>query len=315
MNEQNDQQLAELLRLAGRRPRPSDETAARVRAAVRAEWEAETRGRRRMRNSFRAAAAVAAMAAGVFVYRGTREVAPIGVTPPVIVARVAAISGSASMNERPLAVGATMAAGSAIETEAGSALSLDWTGASLRLDSASRVRLISQHEVTLDRGAVFFSSLGARAGITIRTPYGEVRDIGTQFEVRLDSDAMRVRVREGRVDLRRGAIVTSASGGEELTARAAGNVARAPLAPNASVWQWVERAAPPLQLEGMTLDDVVRRTAREKGLAVRYDTPAREVTLHGATPLAPEEALDAAVRASGLTWKIAGDTLVIGRRR
>src|SRR2546427_815740 len=79
------------------------------------------------------------------------------------------------------------------------ALRLD-AGPSVRLDAGSDLRLVSAHVLELRRGAVYVDT-GARSPngsaatasgaegpaspIEIRTSLGRVRDVGTQFEVRL----------------------------------------------------------------------------------------------------------------------------------
>ena len=58
------------------------------------------------------------------------------------------------------------------------------------------------------------TAVPAPGAFVIRTPLGDIRDLGTAFEVRLRDETLRVRVREGRVDLR-GAV---AEAGTELIA-------------------------------------------------------------------------------------------------
>src|SRR6185436_7133512 len=45
--------------------------------------------------------------------------------------------------------------------------------------------------------AIYYANETTGAAITIHTPFGDVRDVGTRFEVRLRDDALRVRVRDG----------------------------------------------------------------------------------------------------------------------
>ena len=129
--------------------------------------------------------------------------------------------------------------------------------------------------------------------------------------MRLENDKLHVRVREGRVDLRRGSEVFDAGAGIELTATASGVDSHA--IPRAGEqWSWVEHAAPPLVLEGMTLREVVQRVATEKGLALdlrRADVAPKR--LHGNVPLSPEEALQAATAAAGVRYRIDNGRLVV----
>jgi ferric-dicitrate binding protein FerR (iron transport regulator) len=269
MNEHDDP-IAALIRAAGKRPHPDAAAMARVRAAVEEEWRATVR-RRRVTRWSAAAAALAAVLACVLLLLPQRAAAPAG----------------------------------EVVVTAESPRSLDWNGNTLRLDARTRVVLLAPRLARLERGTVYFSSEANTPPVTIATPFGDVHDIGTQFETRLTAADVQVRVREGRVELR-GA---TAGAGELLVA----TQERVTRGADAAEWTWVERAAPPIRLEGMPLDEVVRRVAREKGLTPEWRTPrsTRAIILHGDVPFTLDEALDAATAAAGVSWRVSGRQLVI----
>jgi ferric-dicitrate binding protein FerR (iron transport regulator) len=276
MNEQQkDDPIATLVRAAGKRPQVDANRVARVRAAVQDEWQQTVHQRRRTRWTIAAAAVIAATIAFVIL------LIPRSTTTPT---------------------------GQVVETAPGTVKSVNWSGNTLRLDGNTRIVILSAEVARLERGTLYFSSEHTGPAIVIETPFGSVRDIGTQFEVRLSPEHVDVRVREGRVELR-GAI---AAAGEMLTATSDRvEKHRAP-----ADWAWVERAAPPIRLEGMRLDDVVHRVGRERGLAVEWRAPAsyRSIVLHGDEPFTPGEALDAATAAAGVTWRVDAQQLVIEAR-
>jgi len=278
MNDEKDP-VAELIRIAGSRPKVPDEMKARVRAAVQDEWQSEVSRRRHMRWAGGAVGlAAAAGLAAVLVLR------PSDAVPP------------------PLPATATM-----IETAAASTRTMEWAASSLRIDNGTRIRLESDRVATLESGAIYFSSEGAHANVEIRTRFGTIRDIGTQFEVRLSDDRVRVRVREGSVDLR-GNVATA---GTELVATQ-NAIERREIPRYGDAWAWVERAAPPMVIEGMTLDEVVHRVAREKGLVVEWkSSSAKERRLHGRAPFSPDEALAAASAAAGVRYAIENERLIV----
>jgi ferric-dicitrate binding protein FerR (iron transport regulator) len=252
-----DDPIVALLRWAGPRPRVDGEIQARVRRVFDDEFARMAARRKRVRRFAGFGLAAAALVAGI-VFLWPRPAATI------------------------------------IETLPGDTRSLEWNGATLRLDEGTRVTLLSNNVAVLDQGTIFYSSDRSASGATIRTRFGEIRDRGTQFEVRLGDDFLRVRVQEGRVELRRGADVFPVPAGTELTVTAK------------------TAAAPPFVLEGMTLGQVVERVAREKGLRVEWKTRAsRTRVLHGTIPLTLDEALDAAAAASGVTYRIERGTLVL----
>lgn len=277
MNDENDP-IATLVRLAGRRPEVDAERTARVRAAVAEEWRAATR--RRLWTRIAAAAAVAAVIAAVLLLRPRIE-------PPAPAVERAAV------RELTTPIDATS--------------SVDWNGGTLRLDRDTQLRIDTDRTATLLRGAIYYANDTPGVAVTIRTPFGDVRDVGTRFEVRLQGDALRVRVRDGAVIVRD----TTARAGTELVASRTSIVSRT-IPTSGEEWAWIEHAAPPIVLEGKTLDEVLRRVAVEKGLTLERSGPDR--TLHGDVPLSVGEALDAATAAAGVTYRIEGDRLIVRGR-
>lgn len=148
------------------------------------------------------------------------------------------------------------------------------SGSSVRLDEESRVQLASDHAVVLDRGAVYVDARAVGTAVEVRTTLGVVRDIGTQFEVRLVEEggaALRVRVREGEVVLERGETTHHAGLGEQLLMRTDGSVARSEVSVWGPEWDWVLVAAPVPPFAGQTLADFVDWLAREGGWTVRWE--------------------------------------------
>jgi len=301
-NTNSDDAIAALVRLAGRRPPVPEDAARRVREAVHDEW-LETIGRRRRTRWIGSAAVVAAAAATIVVLNLT--------SPSTQPAPQRMVVAGGQTN------GAVIYANDVYEVANGNTASLAWGKAILRLDGGTRIRIASATELTLDRGAVYVDS--NHSGVVIHTPIGNVRDIGTQFEVRLAADRMRVRVREGRVDLQHGGATHSAEAGVELDADAQGGVTQHSIAKSGAEWDWVVRAAPPIHLDGRTLSEVVASVTREEGLTPTWaDSASRNAAsmrLHGDVPLTPEEALATALVASGLTSRTDGDRLIIARRK
>jgi ferric-dicitrate binding protein FerR (iron transport regulator) len=303
-NTNSDDAIAALVRLAGRRPPVPEDAARRVREAVHDEWM-ETISRRRRTRWIGSAAAVAAAVVMIVVLR----IMPSTPQPQPAPQRVVVAGGQTN--------GAIIYANDVYEIANGNTASLAWGKAILRLDSGTRVRIVSPTELMLDRGAVYIDS--NHSGVLVRTPMGNVRDIGTQFEVRLGTDRMRVRVREGRVDLQRGGATHSAEAGMELDADARGGVTPHSIARNGADWDWVVRASPPIHLDGRTLAEVVASVTRDEGVTpVWSDAASRDAAsmrLHGDVPLTPVEALDTALVASGLIARTDGDRLIIKRRK
>jgi hypothetical protein len=345
---QPDDEVASLVRLAGPTGLTGPiaaERLARVRTAVHGAWRDEyvARQARQVKTRRRwltVAVLLAAAASGVIAFamwRPIRTPAPIPVPAPVpvLVARVDQATGSPA---RFTAGGAVMS-GSMVTTSAGTLAMTLTSGVHLRLDASSTARVDSATDVALDRGAVYVDSAGAHPtqpgapAISIHTPAGLVRDIGTQFQVRIEARlagaGIRIRVRDGQVRITdANGLDARAGAGEELFSRPDGSdrsISRRPIAVTGSEWAWAERAAPIFSVEGKTLGAFLDWVSREGAWTVtfadrRISQAARATVLHGRPDLlkglTPAEALDVVLPACGLRHRIdlsGGHRVVIER--
>ncbi len=169
--------------------------------------------------------------------------------------------------------------GDTLETGNGTAALRLASGLSLRLDRETRVRFAGESIVELLQGALYAASdLGGSVDSLLRvhTPFGEVRDIGTQFEVRRSSspERLRIRVREGKVVLEQESAVYSARAGEELSLGSDGEVDRGKVSTYGPQWGWILSAAPPFDVQGRPLHEYLDWLARETGWQIRLAADA-----------------------------------------
>ena len=221
---------AQLLRLAGAPPGPSATRTARVREQVHSEWRARQERRKGRRVAATALAAfVVAASVAVAVWMNPR---PVTTTPSgVTIARSQRIQGrpllvregSGGVERLPLSDSMSIRAGDVIQTDDTSRASLQTrNGSSLRVDTASHVRVIAPEVIELIAGGAFVATAEGSRGFEVRTSMGSLRDIGTQFEVRLTASSLRLRVRTGMVEIHRGKDVTAAAAGTETTVTTGG---------------------------------------------------------------------------------------------
>ncbi len=329
----NDE-VAALIRLAGRRPAVPAAAAARVRAATHEHWRRELRQRGRVRALWAAGLAAAAALALVIGWQAARSEAPAAGGE----VRVEALAGEAWSRQgrlpwdrrRPLVVGASVPAGAELGTAAGGRLAVRLaSGHSVRLDARSRVRVLGRAELALDQGAVYVDS-GAPAPasrapgsrfepLRLRTRLGEVHETGTQYEVRLGEESVRIRVREGEVVLEAGDRRHAVGTGIELLADGRGGVRTREIAPRGEDWDWAVDIAPLPTLDGLTARAFLDRVAREGGWTLRFADGeaarlAGEAVLRGTVGgLTPEQALAAVLPTCGLVHRFEGGDLVVGR--
>jgi hypothetical protein len=335
--------VAALLRDAGRREAVPAADLAAIREAFRAEWEQALAARRRRRLDllgvwlrpaggprFALLAATSALLAllSLGIWWSSRRP-----DAPEVLALVETLAGSATVSgaSAPLALreGMAIEQGAWIETPGlgGSApasrVGLRLAAASLRIDAGSRVRLRRRDVVELASGAVYVDSEQLARQVEVRTPRATVRDIGTQFEVRLLRDGaggLRVRVRRGEVAVVQTGRTHGVVAGEELELDAAGAAFRAAVPRYGSEWSWVLGVAPPFELEGRSTRDLLDWIARETGWEVRYADAATEaaaavpfVGAEAATVRTPGEVALRWLEAAGLAARLDDGSLLVSR--
>ena len=311
-----------------------------MRTAVHGAWRDEyvarqAKTRRRWLTVAVLLAAAASVVIAFAIWGPIRTPAPVPVPVPVLVAHIDQATGS----PEPFTAGGAVMSGSTVTTSAGTLAMTLTSGVHLRLDASSTARMDSATDVALERGAVYVDSAGAHptqpgaSPISIHTPAGLVRDIGTQFEVRLEARLDARACAFGCVTAR--CVVTYANGvdaragaGEELFSRPDGSdrsISRRPIAATGSEWAWAERAAPPFSVEGKTLGAFLDWVSREGAWTVtfadrRFSEAARATVLHGRPDLlkglTPAEALDVVLPTCGLRHRIeisGGNRVVIER--
>jgi ferric-dicitrate binding protein FerR (iron transport regulator) len=313
--------LASLLRAGGPRPMPSPERLTRAREVVRAEWGAAVAHTRTRRRRWLSAAALVAAVSAVGLFAVLR-------TTPVPVATLARLSGEVVLHSErgvpsasPL-IGQPLYSGDAIETAATGRALVGWSDvATLRIDGDSRARFASEIELQLTRGKLYVETdekAQGGAAFVVSTQYGEVRHVGTRFEVRVAENQVRVRVRDGVAVFEGNAdppLVIEA--GRELSVvDGVASLEQGP-APWDPAWAWTHAIAPELAIEGRSLFDALEWLAHEAGMRVSYESPAvrdrtRAVVLHGSIEgIELRQALTAVLSGSGVAYQLHGDRIEV----
>jgi len=284
--------VASLVRLGGPRTPVPEDAIRRSRVAARQAWSEVVQTRKRRRRFQWAVAAslflvVSAVILGSSSGLGSDLVSRLfGPSPTVATVEIVAGSGLQGLTSSPDETPRSLKAGETIETVDGMASLRLAGGSSLRLHAQTRLRLITEHELALERGAIYLDAGPDDVQLSIQTPFGLVRDIGTQFEVRLDDQDLRIRVREGEVELTKGRRRSAVKRGDELTVQKNGEAQRRRVAVHGEPWRPYQAVAPALNLEGATLASYLHWLSRETGWTLRYRqsdirSQAPTVILHG----------------------------------
>ena len=335
MTEHEDQTLARLLRLAGSSSPISEDTRARVYAAVRKEWEAttaqpdkervyqkvrrewhRTSTRSRVRRWAMPLAIAASAVLAVAVILQQPPPAPVNV-PLGEVARNIDAGSTAFREGSKIFAGDTVASGS---TGGISIMLAD--GESIRLDRQTTVAFAGRDRLRLLDGRVYADTgnfVYRDKALVIETDSGLVTDVGTQFSVDARGGSLDVAVREGRVDVRSDRQEHVAVAGERLILEPGQTVKFKEIAPHDDYWGWVSALAPVYEIENRSLLDFLRWAARETGRELVFEDnelrmSAMKTDLHGSVEnFQPDEAITAVLATTRFNYRIADDRIVITR--
>lgn len=326
--------VATLLRLAGKRRSVPAERTERVKDAARTQWQGVVRVRSRRRYAWTAAAIVTAASLALMIaVRGMRVGSDIPTATGDAAIRIESLHGpawgrgTADGVVRPLRGGGEVGSVSELTTAADGRVAIRLeSGHSVRFDVSTTVRFLGGDSLALDRGAIYVDS-GSEAeqrgapALSVLTPLGLVRELGTQFEVRLEEESVRVRLREGAVVVHHDGQEQEVRAGTELALNPEGSTERREIATHGATWEWIVGITPMPDLEGRTARSFLEWVARERGwtLAFADEAVARSAadTVLGGNirRLTLDEALDAVLPTCRMTHRLYDNTLLISPTR
>ena len=335
--DRDDATMERLLRLAGPQARiPADiearvyervhrewQTAsqppdgARVYRHVRREWQKDTTRRR-----YRRWALPVALAASVVLAVTLLLQQPPSAPARLAIGTVARVVDAAASGALP-AAGQPVYAGDVLATGAGQKLSVVINNTvSLRLDQDTTLAAVAGDEFRLDSGRVYADTgdfMYRDHSLVVHTPMGTVTDVGTQFSVQLAAENLDVAVREGRVDVSRGADEFVAVAGERLRLRENDTAEMDAVAPHDPFWDWTASLAPVFDIENKSLLDFLRWAARETGRELVFEDnelrmSAMRTDLHGSVEdFEPLEAVESVLATTNFRYRLEADRIVIER--
>ena len=324
MDDLSHDDVARLLQSAGARSPVPVERTARVKAAVRDAWlnAGRSHARRRLTAIVAAVTALGAAAAVALAIRMRQPDSRLPELARAPVARVAAVTGTVSVNRTTLEPGDEIVDGASIRVADGSlaTVSLDGSG-ELRLDGGTTIAFDGRRLVTLRTGAVYIDTGRdlPSAPIVVRTAFGEVRDVGTRFEVRVLDRGWRARVRDGVIRIDAAGATRDLSAGREIVMQPDGMATEGVVASYDAGWSWTTRAARPFQIEGATLGAFLQWAADESGRRIRFADVETEralssTTLNGSIAgLTADEALDVVLPTCGLVGTLSQEQILLSR--
>lgn len=321
----DEEGLAALIRQGGAREQPPAGMEAAVRAAVSAEWRevVTARARRRRGTALRWSAAAAAAAAGLSLWLAMPLMSPeaeMMASMERVDGLVLVDPGGLLSRSTPATPGARISPDTGIHAYAGGRAAFTLGASSVRVDENTVVAVLSPQRLQLRKGRVYIDAGGDSAGLAplvVETSFGDVRHLGTQYETRVTDAGLRVRVREGRVQLDTNGKTLEGAAGEQLTLMNTGAVERAHVATTGADWAWAEGIAPSYDINDRPLMGFLRWVSRETGRPLIFGSPeserlANEIIMRGSVRgLSPSQALSAVLTTTRLRSSHSGPDLLI----
>jgi hypothetical protein len=314
--------VAKLIGFAGIRTDPSEIEMASIKRMALDRWELLlSRRRRRQRVRVLQIAATLLVAVGLGAWQMglfAPGSTPVG-TVELASSRLRMLDGSESTN---IGVGDQILSQRDLSTgsEGQAAIRLS-SGIAVRLGRGTRIRVLANDRLALDEGRLYIDTSGAPDSemIEIQTRQGTARDLGTRFALVDIGDGVRVQVREGRVDVRRGTESWQADKGHELVLAENGSVTNTEIPVYGAGWEWVLETTPSFALEGSTLGDFLDWITSETGWSVALPAEDEETVradrMHGSLDgLTLEESLQVVLSGAGLTGQVENGVLKIRPR-
>ncbi|NNF66176.1 MAG: FecR domain-containing protein [Gammaproteobacteria bacterium] len=313
----DDQNLARLLKLAGPRPAPSADVRKEVYQAAHQAWQKKSRSTVLIRRLVPAAIAASIIGMAVVINWPATQ-APVMAAPVAELDR-GSLQLEAGEGWRQLDGGGVIAAHGLLRTgsqqRAGIFLR---NGISVRLDRQTRLRLESPLRLALIEGRVYIDTVDyIGPSLEVLTGNAVVRDIGTQFEVRVDGGGTLVRVRDGEILLDSLDEQFSAGRGEQIALQDNGVVTRALVSGHDASWNWMHGIAPLFNTDGRLVSELVAWVGRETGRRIEYadslirNTAASTYIRGSVSGRTPVETLDLALETTRFKYYIDDEILAI----
>ncbi len=315
--------IGDLLSLAGPPPEIDMHCQARVKLAVHDAWRKQIMARKRTKRIRMASMIIAAtlVLAAIVMYRPQQFALNKANAIAATVDRlIGPLNGIHQGERETFFVGTGVPYGYWVETGETSRAAFKLTdGASMRLDHESKFRFVNGEVIELVKGTLYIDSENQSNAVLVRTPWGDVQEIGTQYEVHLDGEQLRIRVREGEVLLTRESMTQEAIAGDELVLTQGQSLILRSVPVFGDAWDWTLSVAPVPDFDGKTLAQFFQWYARETGQLIIYDdkkmeNQATQVSISGSgVTFTPEQALEAVLQTSNLKQERNGQRLNIKR--
>jgi hypothetical protein len=257
---------------------------------------------------------------------------------PRVVAELIRQSGNAYLvdgnNRRSIDSSKAIIKNSELQTTNDSYIALSYRNAVVRLNQ-NTVIILGENKIELISGEIYIDNksttdddtsgtYSVQNGITVETPVGSVRDIGTQFLVKYNALELVTSVRQGAIELDVSGKIhhAQANNFQAESFRVLKNNEVQPFTQPShnAPWEWIHKVTPSFDLEGSSTYNFLQWSCLETGLQLEFATEstrleALETILHGQLPqLDIYQAIDLVMATTALQAVRKGSTLYVDER-
>ena len=301
--EKNTDQVEALLKIAGPRMRPDEKVYQEVYANVHTAWKQQKSRGSSFKHVFR-------IAAGLFLVVGLLSVAYYikndELNQDLQISKSLILSGQIQVSQDRqnwsiLNNDSSLAKGDYIKTSSNNRiLTALKNGNVFRLNENTLIHIIDENEIELYEGQIYIESNedSPYEKLLVKTKYGLVRHIGTQYIVEIKPDSLNVSVRKGKVIIQNDAIEKELMDGFELSINGSGAYAQSAIEPFDLKWQWTQKIAEHFNIQDKSVFQYLTWLSNETGYPVIWSNravkkSATKIILSGSIKgLSPLESLD-----------------------
>lgn len=150
----------------------------------------------------------------------------------------------------------------------------------LTLSANSALVVQSSDAVMLEHGKMYFDSQNINDRIRVSTQWGELVDIGTQYEVATSGQGMEVAMREGKVKMTMDGMINTAiadeEGGDVVSVNAQNEIEKTRVKASDKRWEWMLPGIQAYNMDGASVHGLLEWVSRSTGKRIVYDSNATE---------------------------------------
>ena len=317
----NDDNVETLLRKAGKRSAPDVDLTEEIKSATRKAWQETVEKRRKLRvRRLGIASGIAASLLFGVIFSFQNWVQQPGYE---YIAQFTNVSGDIRINGETSSA-LNISPGDTLTAGKNALMSVVMNnGITLLANENTELEMLSEERIFLVKGRIYFDSADSASSLVIDTRLGQVKDIGTQYELLSDGTDLKVSMREGETSLSlpdgKSIRATSKGGsGDVVEVSSNGSVERSTIGINDTYWDWISDSHDDINLEGKSLYEVISLASRITGKKAVYITQnakqvAKLTTMSGGTlnPDHIETALPLLMETTTLSIVLKSDTIEI----